>query len=130
MEKRFVIVRVHFMAVHFWPQAPPERQYLKVVHPHEFEVILRVQVFKANREIETHELREKLWNYLITKQKMGPWSCETLAREIAMRLRSWYPSKQSRYPRETHVIVLEDGVTGGEFHYVPDSGLPNVAKGA
>lgn len=104
-----IFVRLQVVGFHFWPSAPPHRDYLGVRHRHLFHVEVRTQVKHQDREIEFHDLRDAalfVWSDMVAPQgEAGSQSCETMARRIAIEL-------AHSFDRDFTVSVSEDGECG------------------
>lgn len=70
---------------HRWPDAPPHRAYLGLRHQHTFFFEVAVPVMKADRDLEFHDLRERLECVVETmfpNGEFGDKSCESIAIDI------------------------------------------------
>lgn len=116
--KAVVWIITSFVGFHRWPKAPKERAYLRKQHRHVFHVKVGVPVTEDDRQVEFHDLKDHV-NCVIDdwiKRDMEPkqnssWSCEQVARIIAMRL-----SADFEYEDST-VEVSEDGECGATIQY-------------
>jgi len=79
-------------ATHYWPDAPQSRHYLGHEHMHTFRIDVLARVETHDREIEFHDLRDKLDNVvdgmlnLESPRSFGPRSCEQIADEIMQQM--------------------------------------------
>jgi NTP pyrophosphatase (non-canonical NTP hydrolase) len=74
---------------HRWPGAPSHRAYLGLRHQHTFWFEVRIPVDKADRDLEFHDMRERLELILLTmfpKGEFGDKSCEQIAIDILKRM--------------------------------------------
>lgn len=73
---------------HNWPDAPKERDYLASRHRHTFKVRLDVRVRHDERDVEFHELTERLGRWWGPgDREWGAASCEAIARQLVTDLR-------------------------------------------
>lgn len=84
-------VSLSFLGYHNWVNAPLKRRYLSFRHQHVFTVIVRALAFGLDRELEFHDLRDKVWS--IIQVNSGRWdlngySVEAMARDIYYKLKS------------------------------------------
>lgn len=101
--KTSIIVRWQFEGFHFYPDAPPEVEFLKSSHRHLFKCSAKIEVFDDDRELEFFIVQRKL------KKKFGDGgqrnrSCEMIAKEIA-----YFIQKNYGKHRPIEVEVSEDG---------------------
>ena len=85
---------------HRWPDAPPHRAYLGLRHQHTFWFEVRIPVDRADRDLEFHDMRERLEIILTTmfpKGEFGDKSCESIAIDILKQM-----------PEATSAMVGED----------------------
>lgn len=81
-------VKTSFYAYHSWPEAPMRRSYLRIAHPHMFNVEVTVGVpVDSSRSLEFHDLVD-LVNHVTEdfKDAVTTLSCEQFATLIAQRL--------------------------------------------
>lgn len=111
---RSVWVTVPVVGFHAWPDAPPFRSYLAHQHRHVFNVRAEVEI-EADRGIEYHDLKDVVVAFIAVTyaqavhtsdaRSFGSRSCEQIAYEVAMHLRTLYG-------RAVKVSVDEDGENG------------------
>jgi len=81
-----IIVATEFFASHAWTTAPDHRAYLRCQHFHAFRVRFEAVVSHEERELEFHDVRERLdaviRGLLRDNSETPRWSCETWARNI------------------------------------------------
>jgi hypothetical protein len=107
-----VFCRTRFVGFHVWKDAPNIFAYLRNTHRHEFHVEVGVHVELSNREVEFHELRLRVDDFLKHSYPLTiELSCELMASQIAAFLR------QSFKYDVTYVEVSEDGECGGRVRY-------------
>ena len=102
-------VRASIHAMHSWPNAPEHRIYLRNPHRHTFMITAHVPVREADRELEFHDLQEKLeiiLKAIAAKNNIGQWtfgsmSCEHIGQAIL-----------KRFPETAAVFVAEDEMHG------------------
>lgn len=94
-------------AMHYWPDAPPERGYLRECHTHAFIVKAFLEVKDPDRQVEFHDLKDTLERALLAISKeipctlfrdFGSMSCEQIGLEILKEI-----------PILSSVEVSEDG---------------------
>ena len=106
-----VFVTADFVGFHRWPTAPDRRAYLRELHRHLFKVHLEISVSHDNREIEYHDLKEGLENWILSltapRHDFMVWSCERMATNFLDWARQEYPDREY-YQAE----VSEDGENG------------------
>ena len=84
-------VRVSVLGWHHWLGAPPEFEFLKISHMHEFRISVSLEVSHDDRQIEFLTARETLlaamfaaWkNKTAASLDFGPMSCEMIAERIS-----------------------------------------------
>ena len=105
MNPLILMVKASINAMHLWPDAPEHRIYLRNPHRHTFMITVHVPVREADRELEFHDLQEKLERVLkaiAVKDNAGQWtfgsmSCEHIGQKIL-----------GRFPETVAVFVAED----------------------
>lgn len=98
-------VTCQFEGWHAWPDAPELRVYLSSPHRHLFKVLVELEVFHDDREVEFHDLLDFVRS-LLPGPDLGAQSCEMMARNMCHSIRSRYPG------RDCLVSVSEDGEVG------------------
>ena len=66
MHKMSVKVTEAVDGLHCWPEATPNRSYLRYSHRHKFTVTVYAEVTHANRHIEFHDLQDRVMESLIS----------------------------------------------------------------
>lgn len=111
-----IIAKFNVEGMHRWLEAPNEFLYLAYPHRHLFYFEVEVTVTHKNRDIEFIDFSRKcrkeveIWfsNVFNTTDDAPPWSCESMARSLIVKIRSWYPG------RFVTVRVFEDNENGAE----------------
>lgn len=98
-------VTCQFEGWHAWPAAPEPRAYLATPHRHLFKVLVELEVFHDDREIEFHDLLDFVRS-LLPGPNLGAQSCEMMAKSLGHSIRSRWPG------RDCLVSVSEDGEVG------------------
>lgn len=121
MTQRFAEVSIMVTARHCWPNAPHHREYLRKLHPHNFTITARFPLHHADRELEFHDLQDRLRSAAHSLMWATPFeglgtgfgsrSCEQIAEEILDQL-----------PEADEVRVREDEFCGGIV--TRETGLP------
>lgn len=114
--KTFITARANVQGVHHWPKAPGRRNYLQKPHRHEFHVSATVEMAHDDRDVEFHDLGERLEQIMrglgeqyhteASLVDFGSRSCEALAREVFAQL-------QDDGISVVTVLVSEDGQYDG-----------------
>lgn len=120
-------VKFELPGIHYWPDAPPEREYLGKPHRHLFHFELALQVKDDDREVEYHDLLDDLrtnvgkvaMGFAHGMHYFGPMSCETIARKVLRRIQEKYGSDRSAIMK-----VGEDGEFNAILYYNPGGALP------
>lgn len=108
-------IKTQFEGIHCYPDAPDEVSFLRYPHRHIFHVIVELDVFDDDREIEFIMAKHKLNKWLEAKKdfngvvQMGTTSCEQMAKAIITFMADIVPSGNKR---EIFVTVMEDGENG------------------
>ena len=97
--RRIIRVQIIFTALHHWPDPIPRRTYLGYPHRHDFRIVGEAEVSHANRDIEFHDLQDRLrttahsissvddrqpWREHV--RSFGSMSCEEIAEHILLRM--------------------------------------------
>lgn len=118
-----ISVRFQVEGWHRWPDAPPNRAYLRDLHRHIFWAEASMPVEHDDRDVEFHDLRDEALGLLdeqgergvtMAGLNFGHRSCEMLARHIAETL-------ATRYGRAVRVSVSEDGECGSTVEAGPSA---------
>lgn len=118
---RSVTASTSYEGIHCWPEAPEEVKFLRDPHRHIFEVVIEMQVFHDDREVEFIMLKHKVNKWLdVHKDNNGVWqmgrmSCEQVAEQLIELLESKYGKG-----RWIAVSVYEDGENGCTVDNVDD----------
>jgi len=117
-----VTVRFRTAGFHQWEDAPHSVAFLKHEHRHIFHVGVTARVTHSNRQLEFFDLCDRakeVFEHVMPRQlsRLGPHygerSCETLASELLMQLRSYRIDVVA-------VTVSEDGENEGLAEYIND----------
>ena len=102
-------VEVSFIAEgwHWWPEAPPHRDYLSTRHRHVFHVRVRMEVNGRDREVEFHDLLDQA-KAAFGSGDFGRKSCECMAEELVRHFRE----RPEYRGRAMTASVSEDGECG------------------
>jgi len=104
-------VTTRFEALHKWPAAPDNVDFLKNSHRHIFHVKLLLNTHHADRELEfitvKRELEQECLSQIIEDMETDnqSMSCEM----IGMKIKEW---AEEKYNRGAEVHVSEDGENG------------------
>lgn len=108
--KAHILVRQTQNAIHCWPNATGRRWYLGFDHMHRFLISIRAPVSHDDRQIEFHDLRDRLRNVIIrlavprgAVHDFGNRSCEAIGRAILGLI-----------PEACWIQVMEDEEHGAE----------------
>lgn len=101
-----VFARTRVEGFHFWKDAPPEVEFLRVRHRHLFGVEVEVEVAHDDRDVEFIIMKREIERYFAEHPIDGPESCEL----IAVRLRDHLAA--SRGWRVRRITIDEDGENG------------------
>lgn len=101
-----IVVRTEILATHYWPGASGQREYLGHPHAHVFKFTALAPVSHSDRDIEFHDLRDRLDQVVreITNHKegglmtFGGLSCESIGEMILTLI-----------PQLSQITVSEDG---------------------
>ena len=102
---------------HCWPGAPDHRSYLRVKHQHTFLFKIFVPVVEADREMEFHDLREKLEIILKTMFPTGDFghrSCEMIAIELLQKIPEARAAWVAEDPNHGSTVYRDDYAVAGE----------------
>lgn len=110
--KTYIKVLAQFEGFHRYPLAPDEVWYLRNLHRHMFKVIVKIQVFHNDRELEFYMFKnwlQRLIDENLKKEETD--SCETFCDKL-------YKYIEGRFPNRDVVIeVNEDGMEGAIKFY-------------
>ena len=107
-------VRVTVRGEHYWKDAPPHRYYLQSPHVHEFEITVYAPVSHNDRDIEFHDLQDRVLMALKQLYRQhyegnffmfGERSCEAIGEDLLTVM-----------PSVTTAIVSEDDSCWAEVH--------------
>jgi len=110
--RQIVWVTASFEALHRWPDAPIEVDFLQNLHRHIFHVRLEV-LTQSDRQVEFMMLKWELQDFLSgIRQNQGPTSCESFCTTILDEFndKGYIVSK---------VTVSEDGENGCTLEVLP-----------
>lgn len=110
-QSSWIEVELYYLAYHGWKQAPPHREYLKPDHQHLFKITVRMSVTHGERQVEFHDLRDRVWEMLknFDKNKLLNNSCENNARNIFVALKQIYKKHL------ISVVFAEEGGLKGAY---------------
>ncbi len=112
MPTRYARILASFEALHHWPDAPEEVEFLRVLHRHMFNVEVELQVFHDDRELEYYMVKRELSDYIaVSMPRLETTSCEQYADLIASFLSRQYGERKMK------ITILEDGMEGAVCHY-------------
>lgn len=103
-----IFVRLQVPGWHRWDGAPPHRDYLAHPHRHTFHIEARMQVRHDDREVEFHDVIDRvrgLLKQLAPGGDFGGQSCERIAAVLGRAL-------ACSYDRACQVTVSEDDECG------------------
>lgn len=103
--RRTISVTLTLPGWHTWPAATGQRAYLAHPHRHLFHITTTVEVFGDDREVEFHDLRDRVegwWGRTDNQGNRG--SCEAMALELLDHLDGLFSQR-----RDMEVSVGEDG---------------------
>lgn len=112
VDTTFVWVKFDRIGFHHFPAAKTDKRfedvsYLGAVHRHKFFFLVKIEVFHDDREIEFHQLLNRLTGHMDrVPDNYDHKSCEMLAKQVADLLNEWYPG------RALIVEVSEDNECG------------------
>ena len=102
----WVYVKFTFEGLHKWKDAPENTSFLRNLHRHIFHVVVKVQVFENDREIEFYELL-KYCKSIFTLDELA--SCESMAQMLGYKITQRYPD------RRVIVDISEDNENGAIY---------------
>lgn len=119
MSQLYIIVKTEFEAIHNYPNAPNEVEFLRNPHRHIFHVECEIEVFHDDRELEFIIVKRALERFIQRTygcNDIGSTSCEMIATVIQRYLKKRYHLDAETYPsqsfRNVKVKVLEDNENG------------------
>jgi hypothetical protein len=82
--KTEIIVKTQFEAIHHWPEAPDDVDFLRNPHRHIFFVEVIFSVSHGDRELEFFQIKRFIDKYLEAPASLFPVrsSCEYIAKEL------------------------------------------------
>lgn len=110
-ERPYIKVLCQFEHQHCWLNAPDEVAFLRNLHRHMFGVVVCLEVFKNDREIEFYIFKNWLQEQIDRMDKPKTHSCEMFCDDIAKIINSRYPK------RKIEVEVNEDYMEGAVKQY-------------
>ena len=111
MIQKFVYVTLQKEFIHQYKDAPEEVAYLRYPHRHIAHIMVQIEVYNNDREIEFIMLKHKLEEHLNLTDLTNN-SCETIADEILSFVQSEYDVN-----RDIEIVVSEDGENGCKLMY-------------
>jgi replicative DNA helicase len=113
---RWAQVKYTMEGIHHYPDAPEAVSFLRHPHRHIFHIVLYVEQFHNERDVEYILLRKWLEHRCKTTQWDLSSSCEHIAQVIGTHARAEYAGESMRRPdglfRRVMVEVLEDNENG------------------
>ena len=109
--KTLIVVKSQFEGIHAWDKCPHEDvSFLRYPHRHIFHVVMKVEVFHDDRQLEFIQVKRKLNQFLKTLDiNLGSTSCEMLAKQIGGFFIPIFP---------VHMVsVSEDDENGAEVYF-------------
>lgn len=96
-QRSYITVCLEVPGVHYYPEST--REYLKVLHRHDFKICVSLEVTDPNREFEFYDVQEYLRDTLdmlyphidVSTYNFGTRSCEHIAQKLFSVLRKKYP---------------------------------------
>lgn len=103
---RGIVVKSHFEAIHFYPDAPEQVSFLRNRHRHRFDVSICLET-AGDRELEFFMVKKDLDNVLRNLgNDIGDSSCESLCEQIEDGM------VNLGYDNIMMILVWEDGENG------------------
>lgn len=122
--RSFIEVSLDLAGFHYWPTAPDHRDYLGHSHRHLFGFKVLVEVFDDDRELEFHDLKRQVHEWLIFDlaqetielhvYNFGARSCEMIGQDLLPHLKHEFGTD-----RMMRIEVSEDGECSGIVEYRP-----------
>lgn len=111
-----VFVTTQFEGVHRWKDAPNQVKFLRDYHRHMFNVLLEIEVFDEDRDIEFVLLKKQLNAFIKEdfENSYLDYSCETMAKRILLYMLNIYKN------RAMLCSVSEDGENGAIVELTKD----------
>jgi len=109
--KTLIVVKGQFEGIHAWEKCPHDDVgFLRHPHRHIFHVVMKVEVFHHDRQLEFIKVKRSLNRFLKTFDiDLGSNSCEMLAKQIGMVFVPIFP---------VHMVsVFEDDESGSEVYF-------------
>lgn len=107
-EKIFAKIRTSFEDLHQYPNAPDEVSFLKYPHRHIFNVIVYIEQYHDDRDVEFFIFKKNLDK--IIAEKIVPYKKSKSCEMIAIRLNKEIIKKYG--PRDIRIEVNEDDENG------------------
>ena len=109
--KTLIVVKGQFEGIHAWNKCPHDDvDFLRHPHRHIFHVVMKVEVFHDDRQLEFIQVKRRLESFLNNYSlDLGSTSCEMLAKQIGMFFVPIFP---------VHMVsVFEDDENGSEVYF-------------
>jgi len=106
--RTWAIIKAQVEGIHRFPEATGEEEFLSYPHRHIFHIIVYIEQFHGDRDIEYLDFK-KFLSRSCPKGDIGTMSCEQIAENVLSRIREKYPN------RKVKIVVLEDGENGAEL---------------
>ena len=103
MTKTFVEIKTNYEFLHCWKNAPEEVSFLRNLHRHIFYVIVKMEVFHNDRDIEFFMLKNDINKIIddLKKTWLQTISCEQMGLDIMNKLKQ-------KYNRNICIKISED----------------------
>ncbi len=113
LTKKITYAKIYgeFEALHKYTNAPEEVSYLRNEHRHLFKVIIQIEQFHNNRDIEYYMFKTWLNIMLYYMDKPITWSCEMYCDHLSKLIEDKYGARKLR------IEVNEDNMEGAICEY-------------
>lgn len=113
--KTYITVRTDFIGYHRYPDAPDEVAFLRNLHRHKFNVEVKIEVERHDRELEFFMVQRQLIAMIndIMEYVDNECSCETMADRLLSYTQDIYPDHFIH-----SVSVFEDNENGATVEQV------------
>lgn len=111
--RTWVWAQTEFEALHRWPDAPFEVNFLRAAHRHMFHLKVEIEVDHADRAVEFILLKRFVTGWTMTlPEDLLSKSCEMIAEDLYPHLAAKYG-----YDRGYRISVSEDGENGATLEW-------------
>lgn len=100
----FAKITAQFEGIHYWKDAKGDESFLKNPHRHIFHIIVYIEQFHNDRDIEY--IAFKRWLNKNASKKIDYKSCEMIAEDLARKIKRKYGN------RKLKIEVTEDNENG------------------